>query len=689
MRGKVEVLAIVDDGREELLYEDSNLIVNLAGQTIVDMLTTPSATFGIVPDLMDTSNWVVQAISFGKDPSAYYGNAHQMPSRRNLLQYSTPSDITLNGVSGDSTMLVSSTPEISPPSPYQDIPSSIAHVVAVGDKDITANHALSCNLTVDTPGCLLSTSAGQNNWYCFSVYIKAPVPGYPVWHHPYATSTPLVSHQTKIQIEGDGYYQNSILGNDDGGWGKSRTFTDVDLAFPGYSTPSSISIGYTTDKRYTSQGAAAASEDPSAAGYSINQWDANNGVIDAGDDWYRVYGSVLAPVSATSSIQCMVQPVKWGGIESAPISGAVYTYGWQLENGRWPTDLQFNNAFSATNWDMSGSVLNREATIPGYNVSGIVRVSGTVGVSSYTPTNSLDKYPDPLDYHLVTTNQQGQLVSTGGEFDTSSIVSGLNKGQNLNLIPYRKQYENKPVFFNCFPTHVEQGTQQKSWLEAGMGVGNIPSGLGSIGPQAYFEGCYPAGSSMGGTDWAIVSSLDSSTGYGFSGEYAIASGNYDSGFNEASTMDVSGFIGKVWDPFNGRVGDQPGAGDATTSAYGLIVSCMANTTTTFADNGKVSYETTIFSGDCGMANMYGGIYNIGLWTLDAMETVKGATAPFTFDPLNNPRKYRLFSSKKFIDNLTRIHDYTVPTPSQAGATNYSNLKIRWTLDFRATGGLDD
>jgi len=687
MRGKVEVLAIVDDGREELLYEDSNLIVNLAGQTIVDMLTTPSATFGIVPDLMDTSNWVVQAISFGKDPSAYYGNAHQMPSRRNLLQYSTPSDITLNGVSGDSTMLVSSTPEISPPSPYQDIPSSIAHVVVVGDKDITANHALSCNLTVDTPGCLLSTSAGQNNWYCFSVYFKAPVPGYSFWYHPYASPI-ILGPQLKIQIEGDGYYQNSILGNDDGGWGKSRTFTDVDLASTNFTTPSSINIGYTTDKRYTSQGAAAASEDPSAAGYSINQWDANNGVIDAGDDWYRVYGSVLAPVSATSSIQCILYPARWDD-NVGLTSGAVYTYGWQLENGRWPTDLQFNNAFSATNWDMSGSVLNREATIPGYNVSGIVRVSGTVGVSSYISTNRLDKYPDPLDYHLVTTNQQGQLVSTEGDFGISSIVSGLNKGQNLNLIPYREQYENKPVFFNCFPTHVEQGTQQKSWLEAGMGVGNIPSGLGSIGPQAYFEGCYPAGSSMGGTDWAIVSSLDSSTGYGFSGEYAIASGNYDSGFNEASTMDVSGFIGKVWDPFNGRVGDQPGAGDATTSAYGLIVSCMANTTTTFADNGKVSYETTIFSGDCGMANMYGGIYNIGLWTLDAMETVKGATAPFTFDPLNNPRKYRLFSSKKFIDNLTRIHDYEGPGPIYAGANNYSNLKIRWTLDFRATGGLDD
>ena len=682
MKGKVEVLAILDDGREKLLYEDSNLIVNLAGQTIVDMLTTPSATFGIEPRLMDTSNWVVQAMSFGKDSSAYYGNAHQMPSRRNLLQYSTPSDSSLNGVSGDSTLLISSTPTLSPPSPYQNVPSSTAHVVTVGDTDIEANQGLSCSLIVGDPGCLLTTSGGQDNWYCFSVYLKSPVPEHSFWYDPYSSPIKL-GPQIQIQIEGDGYYQNSILRNDDGGWGKSRTFTDVDLASTNFTTPSSINIGYTTDKRYTSQGAAAASEDPSAAGYSINEWDANNGVIDAGDDWYRVYGSVLAPVSATSSIQCTVYPARWSDSVGLA-SGAVYTYGWQLENGRWPTGLQFNNSFSATNWDMSGSVLNRDSNIPLYNVSGIVRVSGTAGVSSYTSTNSLDKYPDPLDYHLVTTNQQGQLVSTEGEFGISSIVSGFNMGHNLNLIPYREQNlanHPNPVFFNCFPNQVEQGTQQKSLFEAGMGVGNIPSGLGSIGPQAYFEGCYPDGSSMGGTDWAIVTSLDSEAAYVFSGEYSIASGNYDSGFNEASTMDVSGFIGKVWDPINGRVGEQPAAADASISAFGLEISSVALATATFADNGKVSYQTTIFSGDCGMANMYGGIYNIGLWTLDAMETVKNTTASFPFNPLNNPRKYRLFSSKKFIDNLTTIHD----TGDWAGATNYSSLKIIWTLDFRATG----
>ena len=85
--------------------------------------------------------------------------------------------------------------------------------------------------------------------------------------------------------------------------------------------------------------------------------------------------------------------------------------------------------------------------------------------------------------------------------------------------------------------------------------------------------------------------------------------------------------------------------------------------------------------------MYGGIYNIGLWTIDIKESLKKVQPPFEFNPLSNPRKYRFFSSKKFIDNLTNVNDSVNDGPewTGAGALQYSDLKIRWTLDFRATG----
>ena len=65
MRGKVEVFSIEDDGSCRLLHTESNLVVDGAGETIVDMLTTPSSVSVVAPAIMDTSNWRVNAISFG------------------------------------------------------------------------------------------------------------------------------------------------------------------------------------------------------------------------------------------------------------------------------------------------------------------------------------------------------------------------------------------------------------------------------------------------------------------------------------------------------------------------------------------------------------------------------------------------------------------------------------------------
>ena len=48
-----------------MIAEESNLVVNGAGETIVDMLTTPSSTLGIAPRVMDASNWRITAMSFG------------------------------------------------------------------------------------------------------------------------------------------------------------------------------------------------------------------------------------------------------------------------------------------------------------------------------------------------------------------------------------------------------------------------------------------------------------------------------------------------------------------------------------------------------------------------------------------------------------------------------------------------
>ena len=79
MKGKVEVFAIAADGSERLVLSEPNLVVNGAGQSIVDMLCVPSSTLGISPRVMDTSNWRWGAISFGPAASSFQENAYFYP----------------------------------------------------------------------------------------------------------------------------------------------------------------------------------------------------------------------------------------------------------------------------------------------------------------------------------------------------------------------------------------------------------------------------------------------------------------------------------------------------------------------------------------------------------------------------------------------------------------------------------
>lgn len=98
------------------------------------------------------------------------------------------------------------------------------------------------------------------------------------------------------------------------------------------------------------------------------------------------------------------------------------------------------------------------------------------------------------------------------------------------------------------------------------------SGFDSFGPQAYYLGCYPEGSSTGGSTFALVSSLDNSAAYlgladASSSPYYVH-GTYNSIVNEASSMDVSGFVNMV---MSGSPGTTTGYAMSST-ASGLCVS---------------------------------------------------------------------------------------------------------------------
>ena len=72
MRGEVEIW----DG-DKLLHKESNLLVNGAGELLADIMTVSPSLSGIADhatsSILDSSNYTIQAISFGKDE---IGRAH-------------------------------------------------------------------------------------------------------------------------------------------------------------------------------------------------------------------------------------------------------------------------------------------------------------------------------------------------------------------------------------------------------------------------------------------------------------------------------------------------------------------------------------------------------------------------------------------------------------------------------------
>ena len=83
MIGTVEIYENFGGPDQALLHREGNLLVNGAGESICDMLTTPSGAVSAFPghgsSLTDPSNFTVQALSFAKSSDAYRKYAHFYP----------------------------------------------------------------------------------------------------------------------------------------------------------------------------------------------------------------------------------------------------------------------------------------------------------------------------------------------------------------------------------------------------------------------------------------------------------------------------------------------------------------------------------------------------------------------------------------------------------------------------------
>jgi hypothetical protein len=271
----------------------------------------------------------------------------------------------------------------------------------------------------------------------------------------------------------------------------------------------------------------------------------------------------------------------------------------------------------------------------------VILYKDDTSTSSYTPINDFVDPPTPMD-SLLTEEANVSAVNVFGQvLAFSSIIQ--NMGHNLNLLP---------------PLH------------ASNAIGDATIGTFFGGQTASVFGCYAEASGVG-SDYYIFSSEAAFTG-GLTSSVAIFSGTYSGLFNSASSMDMYGFVNMAASAHNDARYALTNPYGPNPSYSGLILSASPD----LSSNGEIQYIVTIGSGDVGMANLYGGIYNIGLWYIDMEDTLRaGTTPPFPFRTIFNPRKYRLFSKKSFSKNILQNKD----NGTSPGIYNPKDIRIVWRI----------
>ena len=260
----------------------------------------------------------------------------------------------------------------------------------------------------------------------------------------------------------------------------------------------------------------------------------------------------------------------------------------------------------------------------------------TAGTLVIPPKVGLPVYPDPV---LTVLEPNIQMSATVGGIAVSSVFPA--NGQLTNFMP-------SAIFSSMMQNTVFSSTV--SAVAVASLLGCFPDGSGSIPAASRYSKEYIRRGSL-----TEVNPQIRAAGIEVIGGF----------FNAASSMDVSGFVNMI-------MYSVPRVGYSMSSvASGLCLSANSN----FSSNGIVEYSVALASGDVGFANMYGGIYHLGLWTIDMQKTLQaGNTPPFAFRQLNNPRKYKLFCRKGLSKNLGFI---------EGNNADYLNrdLTIKWRLRF--------
>jgi len=308
------------------------------------------------------------------------------------------------------------------------------------------------------------------------------------------------------------------------------------------------------------------------------------------------------------------------------------------------------------------------------SLSQIPSASAILDTSNYTfQAISYGKDPEGFKYHahaLISPSGDGKIrVVSYGPTNVSSYSSKLTASA---LSQNYKQYPSSPTPTD---TRLEMRSTTTNY-SASPDLGQYLNPIINPDLSAYYPllGGIP---STSGTGYIVY---NSSGGTLFSGTMLPST------YNLSGVMDSSGFLNFA-----------PGNLIYQKTLYLLSLSSVLfpdsiglgvirSAESTFPSG--ISLRWCIHPADLGAYNLFGGISQIGLWCLDIKEMLKqGNNPPYSWSPLNNIRKYKLFAKKVFSKDLINYNDAAGNSgfinlfQTISGWENSLGMLINWDINF--------
>jgi len=637
MIGVVEIYSKFGTPEQELIHTENNLIVNGAGETICDMLTLPSSVADVTTGPGDSSNFTVQAISFGKSSDAYKENAHFHP--------------------GDvSSYYIWSPPTGSEAVYFSALPEYAKYVSAVKYDNV-----------------IRAVSLENEN-------IDSTTSSYDPKRDPGTTPNP-----NDTQLE-----PNTMTAID---YASGQAHKMGDRMMQGRSHAHGHNLNKImcgTNPNLLSFTDGPPVEQDFRLGNNV-MWSSSLGGLSSielqGDNTGPFYGTSSFLVSAVNNKQLLHLVPEHRTQFHHNVDHTLSFYAKQPVGASGTTSsiiINLRDTTGSKNHSVGISYFDQQ-TLEFGSPSAVL---GTVGNLVSTP-NGADAYITPASgadgsagwyrFELVLPGL-GTDAATKNTHSMRAQCKFLGAGgQMAPLEMYGWQLEER---------YGASEFKRVAGLTPTFDEGGINGDL--------FLGCYPHTS---GTNFAIlnsISNIDKLSDYvEISGAYPNSTnatfGNNFFNSSAIRSMDENGFI-RAYAP-SSTTGDFPiypssisaplAGGEGADPASGMIVSALSD----FSSTGEVMYICTISSGDLGLANMYGGLYKCGLWTIDLEKTLSDRdphgipkippTFPLRFSSGYNRLVYKLFAEKSFTKNLAAIKDHS----NEPGCFKYQDLTLVWRIKF--------